>query len=136
MSRIKSRELIRFFRHESPSAHHHKAGPRLASRQLVPVVLPGQAEDPSRLLHSHSHSHAHSHRGHKHGPDGAQGEVSRRTRIISILVRKLVTIIVTVLTESQVLQLGIMLHSLVIGLTLSITAGSEFSTSFLPDVSE
>jgi hypothetical protein len=29
----------------------------------------------------------------------------------------------------QVLQIGIMLHSLVIGITLAITSGSEFSES-------
>ena len=40
-------------------------------------------------------------------------KVGRRRQVIGILV----------------LQLGIMIHSLVIGLTLSITTGSEFSTS-------
>ena len=56
-------------------------------------------------------------------------EVGRRRQVVGILVR---------LTRScaarpradhhlQMLQLGIMLHSLVIGLTLAITTGSEFS---------
>ena len=45
---------------------------------------------------------------------GEEAKVGRRRQVNQILV----------------LQLGIMIHSLVIGLTLSITTGSEFSTSF------
>ena len=48
------------------------------------------------------------------GEEAEVTKVGRRRQVIGILV----------------LQLGIMIHSLVIGLTLSNTTGSEFSTSF------
>ena len=50
--------------------------------------------------------------GAEPGEQEAETKVGRRRQVIGILV----------------LQLGIMIHSLVIGLTLSITTGSEFST--------
>ncbi|KAI0764170.1 Zinc/iron permease [Trametes elegans] len=92
----------------------------------------------SRHSHAHSHSHGHEH-GHGHGHldmeqwmEGMDGgarddpndeecgsdsgdeemKIGRRRQVIGILV----------------LQMGIMIHSLVIGLTLSITSGSEFTS--------
>ncbi|KAI0338706.1 Zinc/iron permease [Trametopsis cervina] len=85
--------------------------------------------------HSHSHSHSHGHGlGHSHGnghahvhmenwdpeasiihdeeEDTEAVRVGRRRQVVGILM----------------LQIGIMLHSLVIGLTLSVSAGSEFTT--------
>ena len=50
-----------------------------------------------------------------------------RRQIIGILVSRLKCAVILIrLTIWQVLQLGIMIHSLVIGLTLSITQGSDF----------
>ncbi|KAF8512986.1 ZIP zinc transporter-domain-containing protein [Gautieria morchelliformis] len=91
--------FIGHHRHESPSAHQHKAGPRLAPRHRISTShLSGEEVD--ELIRS-PHSLGHG-----------QEDVSRKTRIISILI----------------LQLGIMLHSIVIGLTLAITDGANFST--------
>ncbi|TFK94503.1 Zinc/iron permease [Polyporus arcularius HHB13444] len=95
----------------------------------------------SRSSHGHHHDHAHADMerwmhgidgedhgsGHGHGQmhdesvdeecatdpeEAAEMKVGRRRQVIGILV----------------LQLGIMIHSLVIGLTLSITSGSEFTS--------
>lgn len=63
--------------------------------------------------------------------DGAEVAVGRRRQVVGILVRlhRLVgaSVRTDLGTRAQMLQLGIMLHSLVIGLTLAITTGSEFS---------
>ena len=80
---------------------------------------------------------------HVHAPDEEYGfedgadevtKVGRRRQVIGILVRivfcrvaRKTTWVLIVLVAGQVLQLGIMIHSLVIGLTLSISRGSEFS---------
>ncbi|KIJ47923.1 hypothetical protein M422DRAFT_28711 [Sphaerobolus stellatus SS14] len=89
-------------RHESPTAHCHKVGPRLEQRRQIPVLyIPEEVSD-------EPNGHAQTHTEHE------EHELSRKTRIIGILV----------------LQLGIMIHSVVIGLTLSITAGANFTTLF------
>jgi len=89
-------------RHESPSSHQHRAAPRLEQRQHIPVLYVPEAlpEEPN---------------GHEQtGKSTSDQDVSQKTRIIGILV----------------LQLGIMVHSVVIGLTLSITEGANFTTLF------
>lgn len=84
-------------------------------------------EHPPGPRHSHSHSrdseHSHGH-GHSHGhhhlgmedwdPNATDDEVivGHKRQVVGILM----------------LQLGIMIHSLVIGLTLAITSGPEFTT--------
>ncbi|GJJ14228.1 hypothetical protein Clacol_008490 [Clathrus columnatus] len=105
------KELTGFIVYESPHAHHHKVAARLVERQHIPVLYvpePANGEDPVcinvEILQDHDHESV------------DQQDISRKTRIISILV----------------LQLGIMVHSVVIGLTLSITEGAGFSES-LPD---
>ena len=72
--------------------------------------------------------------GLEEGGDQAT-KVGRRRQVIGILVSTLVVLaqetmrVLSVNGSGQVLQLGIMIHSLVIGLTLSIARGSEFSAS-------
>ena len=64
-----------FLRHESPSSHQHKAGPRLAPWHRISTAhLSDENEDDVRSAHSHGHAH------------DVNQEVSRKTRIISILV--------------------------------------------------
>ncbi|KAF7789163.1 hypothetical protein EIP86_000100 [Pleurotus ostreatoroseus] len=67
----------------------------------------GSGEEDELLAHDH-HGHAHDHHvGHEE-----EMLIGRRRQIVGILM----------------LQIGIMLHSLVIGLTLAITTGPEFTT--------
>jgi len=67
-------------------------------------------EDVENFTDTHEHYHLHQHHHH----DGHEGKVKvgKKRQIVGILV----------------LQLGIMIHSLVIGLTLSITSGPDFTT--------
>ncbi|KAI0694068.1 Zinc/iron permease [Cytidiella melzeri] len=98
-----------------------------------------QAEEPNHRPHHHAHpggghGHGHSHSHHSHGHvhldmgnwhdaesssnDGGDEEleeevkIGRRRQVVGILI----------------LQIGIMLHSLVIGLTMSVSSGTEFTT--------
>ena len=91
----------------------------------------------------HTSEHAHGY-GHMHDGsvdeecatdpgEAAETKVGQRRQVIGILVSdgvplgmKCVCLSLTTVV-SKVLQLGIMIHSLVIGLTLSITSGPEFS---------
>jgi len=63
------------------------------------------------VINTHERNHFH---GHHHHRDGHEDKISgnKQKQIVGILV----------------LQLGIMIHSLVIGLTLSITLGPDFTT--------
>ncbi|KII84827.1 hypothetical protein PLICRDRAFT_57339 [Plicaturopsis crispa FD-325 SS-3] len=115
------------YRYEPRAAHeaHHHLGPKRA-----PVYAPVEP-DHSRIEnvrghgqpHEHGHAHSHAHAaGHSHGhslgydEDAEAGahavRVGKKRQVVGILV----------------LQMGIMIHSLVIGLTLAITTGSEFTT--------
>ncbi|GJE95958.1 ZIP zinc/iron transport family protein [Phanerochaete sordida] len=98
------------------------------------AVAPVQGGSSKKREPSHAHSHGHGAHGHTHAHFHGDMEawhasdeeahahdeelpseevrVGRRRQIVGILM----------------LQLGIMLHSLVIGLTLSITQGPEFAT--------
>ncbi|CCL98502.1 uncharacterized protein FIBRA_00500 [Fibroporia radiculosa] len=71
--------------------------------------------------HRHGHGHGHSHlsmdswdveNGHDEGADEVEMEIGRKRQVVGILM----------------LEIGIMLHSLVIGITLSITSGSEYTS--------
>ncbi|KAH9939796.1 Zinc/iron permease [Epithele typhae] len=77
-----------------------------------------EADDAQGVSHSRGHSHTHDGEAdeecrpkHGHGAEEVT-KIGRRRQVIGILV----------------LQLGIMIHSLVIGLTLSIATGTEFTT--------
>ncbi|KAH7914930.1 zinc iron permease [Hygrophoropsis aurantiaca] len=98
-------------RHESRSSHvaHHDRGPRL------PVIYHDREA-------SHVHTHTHGQSGGGALVEQEDGlDVNPETEEIRIgKKRQIVGIIV--------LQLGIMIHSLVIGLTLSITTGPEFTS--------
>ncbi|KAH7922420.1 Zinc/iron permease [Leucogyrophana mollusca] len=118
-------------RHESRGAHeaHHDRGPRL------PVIYGPEEFGQGRVagvghvhdreaLTGHGHSHDIDGGDEEPGGDGAgreacseNGEVrlGKKRQIVGILV----------------LQLGIMIHSMVIGLTLSITSGPEFTSLFV-----
>ncbi|KAF8837664.1 Zinc/iron permease [Paxillus ammoniavirescens] len=113
-------------RHESRDMHssHHDRGPRLP-KMYGPEEF-GQAP-PSGVGHildregGHPHTHGleddepvtHIHEHHHHHEGGDEEViVGKKRQIVGILV----------------LQLGIMIHSLVIGLTLSITSGPEFTS--------
>ncbi|EIN04493.1 Zinc/iron permease [Punctularia strigosozonata HHB-11173 SS5] len=60
----------------------------------------------------HEHEHEHAHEGDDHPISPAQAAAIRKRQVVSILV----------------LQLGIMMHSSIIGVTLSITSGPEFAS--------
>ncbi|KAN0135229.1 Zinc/iron permease [Lactarius tabidus] len=133
-------------RHESHSRHehHHIDHPRCVVTRFYDAADGGeecasakvshvedlQAPEPQRYpVHSHSHGHGH---GHSHGDleallehagsdagtdctaeeDDAERAIGRKRQIVGILV----------------LQLGIMLHSLVIGFTLALASGSDFES--------
>ncbi|KAJ3508919.1 hypothetical protein NMY22_g16463 [Coprinellus aureogranulatus] len=71
----------------------------------VCVCIPGSPTVPTNEEHHHSHHHHEHHQTEKH-------RIGRRRQIVSIFV----------------LQAGIMIHSLVIGLTLSIASGADFAS--------
>lgn len=77
-----SLDTVTPLRHESPHAHHHKVATRLVERQHIPVLYipePAQGEGPVcidvQVLRDHGSNPV------------DQQEISRKTRIISILVR-------------------------------------------------
>jgi zinc transporter 1/2/3 len=133
-------------RHESHSRHehHHIDHPRCVVTRFYEATegegcasakvshgedLDLQAPEPQRYP-VHSHSHGHGHHGHgdleallEHADsdagtdctaeeEDAEREIGRKRQIVGILV----------------LQLGIMLHSLVIGFTLALASGSDFES--------
>ncbi|TFY55044.1 hypothetical protein EVG20_g9464 [Dentipellis fragilis] len=124
-------------RHESRAIHeeHHGQPPRgsaiLLSGEDAEAALEGvrHSHRKSGHEHEHEHEHEHGHEGngvvhrHAHGHADletlAGSEVSEEEVVAIGRKRQIVGILV--------LQLGIMIHSLVIGLTLSIASGSDFS---------
>jgi len=98
-------------------AHDHAVG--------RPEHAPSNGHAHALNGHDHGHRHVHSH-GHVHmdmerwspereeggESDGLDAKVGMRRQVIGILM----------------LEIGIMLHSLVIGLTLAITSGGEFTS--------
>ncbi|KAF8123560.1 zinc iron permease [Boletus edulis] len=102
-------------RHESRSSHlsHHER-----TRPTTMYGLPTIADDrPSDVGHAHCIESGHHHHGLEDTVDATgrhedKIRIGKKRQIVGILV----------------LQLGIMIHSLVIGLTLSITSGPDFTT--------
>ena len=110
-----------------------------------------QAPESQRYpAHSHSRSHSHGH-SHGHGDleallehadsdagtdctaeeEDAERAIGRKRQIVGILVRDALSLSVPLypfIFPPQVLQLGIMLHSLVIGFTLALASGSDFES--------
>ncbi|THH16083.1 hypothetical protein EW146_g4496 [Bondarzewia mesenterica] len=114
-------------RHELRCSHDEHHGP--PPRGSIPL-FGEELEDPHHhYYHHHSHFHRHEHEhGHVHANLEIVGdeaneecvhersdeelEIGRKRQVVGILV----------------LQLGIMIHSLVIGLTLSIASGADFTS--------
>ena len=134
-------------RHEVRSAHsvHYDRGPRLPSiyaeeedmRRMVLTVACAHGRNGDRHAHHdhdghHGHGHVHGLGEFGHGDAEPEVKVGTKRQIIGILVCTDLFPVVILLTHAQVLQLGIMIHSLVIGLTLAIMSGSEFGGSLLP----
>ncbi|KAI0755838.1 Zinc/iron permease [Fomes fomentarius] len=100
--------------HEREGSRHH--GHAHLDMERWMHGIDGESDD-----HSHGSGNGHGH-GHMHDasvdeecatdPGEQETKVGRRRQVIGILV----------------LQMGIMIHSLVIGLTLSITTGPEFTS--------
>lgn len=131
--------MLGHHRHEAPQQHerHYSDHPRCGLTQFFPPE-DTVAEDaaiakvpPARDHHVaeyQSHSHGHSHHGHgdmeslletpeldaetESEDDEAELKIGRKRQIIGILV----------------LQLGIMIHSLVIGFTLALASGADFES--------
>ncbi|KAH0835594.1 zinc iron permease [Lanmaoa asiatica] len=122
---------------------HHRHEPRDLHRshheRSRPATMYGPVDEqgrPSGPYHHHHWSentedvadtaeHPHCH------IDGHENEVKvgKKRQIVGILVRfNLDSLTCSPLTPVKVLQFGIMIHSLVIGLTLSITSGPDFAT--------
>ncbi|KAG1764467.1 zinc iron permease [Suillus occidentalis] len=99
-------------RHESRCSHdtHHERGLKLSSSYgsegLERGIVTGNVHADDRELRAEH--------GHSHTPNSEieEVQVGKKRQIVGILV----------------LQLGIMIHSLVIGLTLAIAQGSEFTS--------
>ncbi|KAG1857831.1 zinc iron permease [Suillus subluteus] len=99
-------------RHESRCSHdtHHERGFKLSSsygpEEFQQGIVTGIVNVHDRELHAEH--------GHSHTLDSEMEEVQigKKRQIVGILV----------------LQLGIMIHSVIIGLTLAITQGSEFTS--------
>ncbi|KAH6910747.1 ZIP zinc transporter-domain-containing protein [Coprinopsis sp. MPI-PUGE-AT-0042] len=72
------------------------------------VCIPASPEQDITGTHEHHRHHHH----HHHHEEQQRHHIGRRRQIVGIFV----------------LQLGIMIHSLVIGLTLSVTTGSDFTS--------
>lgn len=102
-------------RHESRCSHdtHHERGLKLSSsygpEELEQGIVTGIVHAGDRELRAEH--------GHSHAPDSEieEVQVGKKRQIVGILV----------------LQLGIMIHSVVIGLTLAIAQGSEFTSLFV-----
>ncbi|TFY80587.1 hypothetical protein EWM64_g3425 [Hericium alpestre] len=120
-------------RHEPRAVHaeHHEQLPR-GSVVLLPesdTVLAGP-KDSRQRGRSQDHEHQHDPRGHAHHhahtdieallDDGVCEEVGEAEEVEIGRSRQIVGILV--------LQLGIMIHSLVIGLTLAVASGSDFTS--------
>ncbi|KAF9039164.1 ZIP zinc transporter-domain-containing protein [Panaeolus papilionaceus] len=88
--------------HHHHHHHHHHNEEGHHSVKAHSVHEPDDAVQPDEPDHDHHHDHHHHH----------HVMVGRRRQIVGILV----------------LQLGIMIHSLVIGLTLAVTYGTEFTS--------
>ncbi|KAH8980034.1 Zinc/iron permease [Lactarius hatsudake] len=128
-------------RHEPHRQHdqHHTDHPRCVltrfyesadGDQCASAKVSSHVEDEAQHYQVHSHSHGHGHHGHGDLEgllDGADSDantdctaeeeeadriIGRKRQIVGILV----------------LQLGIMLHSLVIGFTLALASGSDFES--------
>ena len=131
-------------RHEVRSAHsvHYDRGPRLPSiygeeenmRRMVLTAACARGRNGDRHAHRRHEGHRHVHGLGEFGHGDAELEVKVGTKrqIIGILIGTVLFPVVVLLTHAQVLQLGIMIHSLVIGVTLAIMSGSEFGGSLLP----
>ncbi|KAI6131074.1 Zinc/iron permease [Pisolithus croceorrhizus] len=97
-------------RHEPRTAHsiHHERGPRLSY-----FYNPGENGQGMTLVDGGTHDHDVEHLHHHHdGNAGHELRIGKKRQVVGILV----------------LQLGIMIHSLVIGLTLAIKTGSDFAS--------
>lgn len=86
------------------------AAAALASDEDITVVTVAEDEHKAPLLRTHSHSHEHGH-AHSHGhelvqPEGSEGEVSAHVRSVVV---------------SQILEMGILSHSVIIGLSLGVS---------------
>ncbi|KAI6040137.1 Zinc/iron permease [Pisolithus marmoratus] len=97
-------------RHEPRTAHsaHHERGPRLPCFYGPEEFGQGMALD---VAEPHDHEVAHVNH-HHHGGDAHELRIGKKRQVVGILV----------------LQFGIMIHSLVIGLTLAIKTGSDFAS--------
>lgn len=102
---------------EHPEHHHsHHHIPALA-KVIVPIEVINNSPRICRLAIAHDHVHEHHPHSHLSANDHEREHerihppTDRRRQIVGILV----------------LQLGIMIHSLVIGMTLALTSGAEFS---------
>jgi len=134
-----------------PSAchgHHadHGSAPVIVAAAVTGLPIEVLTNSPRicRLTVAHDH-HSQQHTTHHHPHENINVEtgevqhdkkhhprIGRRRQVISILVRFSRGVFLVfqerlMCGSSQVLQLGIMIHSLVIGLTLSVASGSEFS---------
>ncbi|KAG1744962.1 zinc iron permease [Suillus paluster] len=109
-------------RHESRCSHdtHHERGLKLSSsygpEELGQGIATGVGNAHDRELHAgNGHSHTFDSEiadGRLENGEPGEVKVGKKRQIVGILV----------------LQLGIMIHSVVIGLTLAITSGSEFTS--------
>ncbi|KAL6865187.1 hypothetical protein ACP4OV_016338 [Aristida adscensionis] len=82
-----------------------------ASDEDITVVTVAEDERKAPLLHSHGHSHSHGHGHHHHAHELLQGESSEQE--VSAHVRSVVV--------SQILEMGIVSHSVIIGLSLGVS---------------
>ncbi|KAM0823452.1 hypothetical protein ACQ4PT_052336 [Festuca glaucescens] len=73
---------------------------------VVNVVVVGEDERKAPLLQPHSHSHGHSQGHDLVQPEGREGEVSDHVRSVVV---------------SQILEMGIVSHSVIIGLSLGVS---------------
>lgn len=135
-------------RHESRSLHlsHHERS-RPTTMYGPAEFAPGRPGGAGHVQHSESdhhhhhgfedtenftdtHEHYHLHQQHHLRGHERKVKVGKKRQIVGILVRlTLDSLTRSPLTPVKVLQLGIMIHSLIIGLTLSITSGPDFSAS-------
>ncbi|KAM3407848.1 hypothetical protein ACQJBY_001282 [Aegilops geniculata] len=77
-----------------------------ASDEDITVVTVVESEHKVPLLQAHSHSHAQSHGHELVQPQGREGEVSEHVRSVVV---------------SQILEMGIVSHSVIIGLSLGVS---------------
>ncbi|KAI6131734.1 zinc iron permease, partial [Pisolithus thermaeus] len=96
-------------RHEPRTAHsiHHERGPRLSY-----FYNPGENGQGMTLVDGGTPHHDVGNLHHHHGHASHELRIGKKRQVVGILV----------------LQLGIMIHSLVIGLTLAIKTGSDFAS--------